>query len=143
MDHPAAVLGLAYLASQLFFTLSLNEARGGSGPLPFSCSPMFAMPQHLLRDDMVNWFTDIDADLRAPGHLGTIEWSGPAMVSHELSEADLRRLPWTVSYMGSVACRFPRVQACLQGWTKTRSRGCRLFYTNNPSLRGSIRAVIR
>ena len=79
------VLAVLYLLAQLYFVGTMNEARGGTGPLPFSCSPMFAMPQCLTTNDMVNWLTDCEGgDMRSVGHLGTVEWSGPVFQSHML-----------------------------------------------------------
>ncbi|KAJ9449828.1 hypothetical protein DIPPA_05185 [Diplonema papillatum] len=127
-------LAVGYLGLQVWFgVVTLNEARGGPGPLPFSCSPMFAMPQDLCGDGMVNWFTDIDCDLRAAGHLGTVEWSGPPIASHFLGEDDMKRLPYRVSYMGSTYCRFPRVSNWIQPEYRLPVDGSHLFFTNRPA----------
>ena len=128
---PWVAVAAVHLALQVLFVLTLNEARGGTGPLPFSCSPMFAMPQRLDADDMVNWFTDTDANLRCPGHLGTTEWSGPVFASHTLDDNELRLLPWRVTYVGSTACRFPRVAACV--WEQYQSRSRLLFSNLQPA----------
>uniref|UniRef100_A0A0G4GS75 Uncharacterized protein n=1 Tax=Chromera velia CCMP2878 TaxID=1169474 RepID=A0A0G4GS75_9ALVE len=123
----AEVLACAYVGCQLIAVLTLNEARGGTGPLPFSCSPMFAMPQDLLKDDMINWFTLVGTDLRMPGTMGTVEWSGPPFSVHYLPPEDLEKMPWPVAYAGSLNCRFERVERMVD--PEMRGRVC-LFYSN-------------
>eukprot|EP00300_Choanocystis_sp_HF-7_P030579 c39448_g1_i1.p1 GENE.c39448_g1_i1~~c39448_g1_i1.p1 ORF type:complete len:519 (+),score=78.52 c39448_g1_i1:29-1558(+) len=93
------------LIGQLLGVITLNEATGGTGPLPFSCMPMFAMPTSLFGPcNMPAWFAVVDGDLRRPGHHGVTEWSGPGFVSHLLPEADMKQMPFRLLYFGHLKC---------------------------------------
>ncbi|CAE7680628.1 unnamed protein product [Symbiodinium sp. CCMP2456] len=96
--------GAAYLSSQLYFCFSFAEAKGGrfgSGPLPFSCSPMFAVVNNIFSDEVFNWFLMASGDLRSAGHFGVLEWTGPVFKVHELTHEELCKLPFKVLMFGS------------------------------------------
>jgi len=104
MEVALWVAGAAYLSSQLYFCFSFAEAKGGrfgGGPLPFSCSPMFAVVNNIFSDEVFNWFLMASGDLRSAGHFGVLEWTGPVFKVHELTHEELCKLPFKVLMFGS------------------------------------------
>jgi hypothetical protein len=100
-----AMAAAAYLVAQCVAAVTLNEATGGTGPMPLSCMPMFALPTDIFgRSNMVNWFVMMDGSMRVPGHHGVLEWSGPPFDSHWLPHGDLARMPFRVLMFGNTRC---------------------------------------
>lgn len=69
-------LAFAFLVLQLFFALTFNEAYS-TGPLPFSCMPVFAVCTSLFRPATPNVLVMMGGSERCSGHMGPLEWKGP------------------------------------------------------------------
>ena len=105
------LLGQLYCAFTLREVTAKNRDKGG---LPFSCMHMFTLNSNIFGDDFISWFTLMSGDQRASGHLGIMEWSGPIFTDFQMSEEDMKKIPFKVVWFGHTMCKHKFLQGMIK-----------------------------
>ena len=92
-------IAAAHLAGQLFFAFTFHACYS-SGPLPYSCMPVFAVCNNIF-DSMAHLYTLIGGSHRCAGQLSVLEWRGPVFADEwfDWSLDDMLRLPFPICWL--------------------------------------------